>query len=1145
LAENKYITPGDSELDKTSLSKYFNTAVPFTEKEAAFVNVAVLLVFKESGRDIPCSYFIQPKLFPYEGERSPGIGTFMRGRVTHVLNMGGTKVITSICYDLIAQPNGFGPMLIDVLKEVDREYEAPDYLLLPQCNRGPLNTNFQHAVANLYCSDEYKRQTLRTISPNVAYVDMEGKRSEAGQSWFVTSPFKNALPDIGIWERTLPSEFYDTTRKEAVRDAHSLGPYAHRLRLAAKGEWLLNISLPPAHHLAELTTPINPLRPHDGMIYEWSDDAWRKKDRAIFVRQCRHADRLPGLLVMADLPGWVQKNIGGRDSYSPTYDEFTNQRVYLPENYKDQTMSLLNAGKDVWVRGKRACGKTVFGLGIGFIWISEKSGRSLFIDLKDLDHEERQLIDLAKKDIDWFVDETQSPCLVVIDNVHTEESTALELVGYIQDQRRYGSQVQALLLGRYSQESPTERRKLQDINDVVPVDIEADSEAFKCVAMRLLERGGAKTDVNPSHPPKWVRECGGDLVVFACAFDVSDPEGLNKASIFHQVRERYLRPAERQPGGKNAFIDLCVLGSIDLNAEDSVIWDNGAATSFPEFIQNGTVSRVLPARTGDQREYCRLFHPSLGELVFRVYCYDSNEDTGQLWLKQSLDLCRCHPFLLSLIHYRLATGDYTSVVDFEQWCKALNNQEDLIEQAICHSPFRAMSMLRRGEIAWDWKHLRGIDNSEKCGLLLQRLAQTPANLIVQFLRYLDRQELKTERKVLLKALLKEGIFKASLAQTQAALIVKFLEYLDNQVDDEELRGESKKVLETLLDDETFNKRLVDTQADLITMFLEYVGRTELRVEVKRILKALPTDKTFKKRLAKTHAHFIVRFLRYMDMQGLKGEREGLVKFLLEDETFKAKFGQTQADIIVEFLEYLDDQDLRGKSKEVLEAVLKNEAFNKRLVNTPPDLTTKFLKYVGRTELREEGKRILIALLELDKFADVFYASPPDAQGTMLRYLAEIGYGERAQVLLDKIYGQMETQALEDQFIHWPRHTIAGFNKAIFDGKINMPEAIWRKLHEMAIGPSHAVPVPDSEFTQEVLLSMTVNELAKLLESYDRPHDKYKMYCIVKSLISDERKLKQWITGLSNDEKLIFREIVDKRRFKVPESTWELLSAYNR
>lgn|GEM_PF-6743109 len=129
----------------------------------------------------------------------------------------------------------------------------------------------------------------------------------------------------------------------------------------------------------------------------------------------------------------------------------------------------------------------MFGLSIAFDWISNMNGRCLFFDFKDLELDEMQFIEDAEKDIEWVLS-VHNPLLIVLDNVHTNDAMAQKLLKHIQELRGTDQQVQALLIGRDSQEHPTERTTLLDNELLVPIELKATEEAFICLAVRLSQK---------------------------------------------------------------------------------------------------------------------------------------------------------------------------------------------------------------------------------------------------------------------------------------------------------------------------------------------------------------------------------------------------------------------------------------------------------------------------------------------------------------------------------------------------------------------------------------------------------------------------------------------------------------------------------
>jgi hypothetical protein len=1009
---HEHFIPGDISINNGNVSGYLLEEIPPSERSSAFVNVAVLLAIGKSGENEKGRYFFQPKRFPYLLERTSSSGKFVPGAFTYVLEISGIRFMTSICFDLIAQPPGKGLFLSRIIQECCEKYGNIDYLLVPQCNDKPLDNNFQRAVVDIYHHFQVESQRMRLVSPNVAHIVivMQNSLIKAGHSWFVTCPFGSELPPLGIWEKNLVSVTKDPSTQEIVRDAPSIGHYAQRLRLAAEGEWILNLSLPTTEHLAMNRGPNVPLPPHTGKVYGFNCSEWQEREGKLFERDCRLAERLPGLLVLTELAEWVQENIGGRNTYSPSYDEFNANKVYLPENDRTSVLSLLNSDRDVWLKGEPACGKTVFGLSIAFDWMSDRNGRCLIFDLKDLELDEMQFVEKSKGDIDWFFQTIYTPLLVVLDNVHTNNAIAQKLLMHIQDKRDSGHQIQAMLLGRYSPKQPTERLTLLDNKYLESFELKATEESFLCVARRLSQKSGITLKPKASQTHKWLRECGNDLVIFATVFKPTNPEELDKASISEMVRLRYLIPAEKQ-GGRDAFLDLCVLNCLDINLEDSSIWRQNVETLFPQFVDNGTVLRT-PMKPRNPRSYCRLFHPSLGELILRVVKHFSANEVKKMWISRALDLCHHHPFLLSLIHHRLESRNYDNIINFNQWCEIVNNEDGLIEYAVCHSPIYTVLNLRTGYLSFSWNRLQKLTPSEGYDLLLENLLLSPPHFSVIFLRYLDERNLKKESENLLGALIQNEVFK--------------------------------------------------------------------------------------ERLARTSADISVVFLRYLDERNLKKESENLLGALIQKVESKEQLAWTFTGRVVYFLRYLDERNLKKESEDLLRTLIQNKEFSEHL-----------------------------------------FASPPEVIGFTLGYLVETGYGEIAQEMIDKYYNHLDLVSFEHLISHWHTSHLTALQGAIRKSGLNLAPELWMALIKKICGPSYREVVPDPEYPQHKLLCKSVEELSKLLKKIDETHNRYKLNCIVKSLISDMEKLKTWLNNLPPGGIILVRQTLDELNVRFPDEAWEI------
>jgi hypothetical protein len=142
LTNYEHFIQGDNSFDNKNACGYLLEEIPPSERSNAFVNVTVLLVFGQSGSKKEGLYFFQPKRFPYPQERTPKSGKFIAGKQTYVLEIGGVKFITAICFDLIAQPPGEGLFLSNLIQEWRKtKFTNIDYGIcakLPPCCRGSL-----------------------------------------------------------------------------------------------------------------------------------------------------------------------------------------------------------------------------------------------------------------------------------------------------------------------------------------------------------------------------------------------------------------------------------------------------------------------------------------------------------------------------------------------------------------------------------------------------------------------------------------------------------------------------------------------------------------------------------------------------------------------------------------------------------------------------------------------------------------------------------------------------------------------------------------------------------------------------------------------------------------------------------------------
>ena len=975
-------SPGDSDVTPENLDQLLLPPCPPLDRDRAFVNMAVLLAIPASGRDGNENghYFFQSKRYPYPLERTPGTGPFQAVKKTYVLKFGETSVITAICFDLIAQPPGTGLYLSDLIQRIGAAHGPVNYLLLPQCNDKPLDDNFQYALSVIYRRNTEIGQTLRAVGANVTGTTVEHSTKAGGHSWLVTCPFGSDLPRLGVVENRLISFLKDPFSKNKGKEILSLGHYAHRIRLSAPGEWLLNLSCPPTGHLARYKGPDVPLPPHRGSVFTWSDGDWRPVDEGVFSRACRQAERLPGLEVLAELDTWVKDNLGGSQTYSPSYSEFKEGKVFVPEEPRKELRALLKAGDDVWLTGNPASGKTVFSLAMAFEWMEAENGRCLFYDFKDLETEENEFTDAASGDIQWFLEAVPYPLLVLLDNCHTAQKACRKILNKIQEHRLSGQRIQALLLGRRFLEQKTAKNTLLDNALLKRMELRATPEAFLCTARRLAERCGVELRAASRQVEKWVGESGSDLAIFASVFNPSRPQELDRAFIAEMTRQRYLVPAESQ-GCKEAFLDLCVLSSLELNAEDQTIFGESMEVLFPQFVRDGTVERV-PPRQGNPRAYCRLFHPSLATLVLQVKNHYDKGQMRKFFMARALDICQRNPYMLNMIHYRLSTNIYEDFATLSVWCHEINNCIGLIERAVCHAPFWTARTLRDKRLAFSWRRLRELPSSYGHELLLETLVEAPTHFITSFLKFLDSYNLTDERNTLLQALIEKQEFTVRFAKTPSDVITAFLRYIDSC----NLTNERNVLLQRLLKNNKFTDKLAMTPVNLITIFLKYLDSWNLAKERNILLQGLLVNQDFMETLTWTTAGNVAIFLKYFDSRKLGDKRENLLHRLLKNQEFMERLAWASPNDLPIFLKYLDSRKMDDKREDLVKKLMINQDFTERLAWASPNDLTTFLKYLDSRKLDDERDDLLQGLLKNQGFTErLAWASPNDLT-TFLKYL---------------------------------------------------------------------------------------------------------------------------------------------------------------
>lgn len=978
---------GDNDLSNENLRNYLFELLPPNDYKDAFVNVAILLVFNKSGPEAQGRYFIQPKLYPFPQENTPK-RKFIGGKISYLLNIGNNMIMTIICYDMIAQTTRGGSVLSQCIKESLKKSEVLDYLIVPQCNDNPLDRNFQSALSRVYSEFQANAKTLRTLASNVAYKIVNEYTVVCGHSWFVTNPFREELPALGIWERTLPAVYKNSSTGKSHRVLLSLEE-AQRLRLPATGEWMLHLSGPKTQELLRKGKGPNISLPaHGGRIWNWNKEAWVEKNRDDFRRECYSSECLE-LKVLAELSNWIRDNLGG---YSPSYEEFAAGAVQVPEDESRRALSLIEDGHDVLVIGAPASGKTIFGFKIALTWNDQTKGTSLFLDLKELEGEKSRFVKEAIEDIESTLNWTQA-LLLVLDNVHTNEHVAKQLLRFVHELHDRGNNVQTLLLSRLREGQFSDRRSLLDSEALYTIGLNGNEEAFICVARRLLLKAEREHTLNQDMATEWVRLCGSDLVVFAVSFDSSRPNELNKATISKRVYENYIIPAEKQQGGIDPFLTLCAFSSVDLIIEDQAILESSIEVLYPQFVDNGILLRsTKQKRSNNPRLYCRLFHPSLGELILRQSTKFSQHHLKKSWLEHTLKVCQHYPFLLPALYYRLSTGSYERIINFNEWLDAVEGYDGLVEYAFCCYPHETTKVLRGGKLSWSWERLRKLPDDKGYPMLFNQLCRTHVHMVKTVLVFLDEKGLQEERLMLLNELMENEVFRESAAETPADGITPFLKYLC----DHTKQTQWEQFLKELLGNEVFYNSVANTPANQIPGLLKYLDKLEYKKESIIIIQYLLQKKEFLLNLEETPAGGITTFLNYLDgcirrerqpkiRKEMEEGRDQLVRLLLQNSHFRSRM--SAADDVVTLFVHLDNHDYKLETEELVKFLSINTIFIRSLVQAPADKVAQFLKYLDNPHrLKKEHNILLDKLWSDDEFWESVKTTPVDKATCFFKYL---------------------------------------------------------------------------------------------------------------------------------------------------------------
>ena len=290
-------------------------------------------------------------------------------------------------------------------------------------------------------------------------------------------------------------------------------------------------------------------------------------------------------------------------------------------------------------------------------------------------------------------------------------------------------------------------------------------------------------------------------------------------------------------------------------------------------------------------------------------------------------------------------------------------------------------------------------------------------------------------------------------------------------------------------------------------------------------------------MRRTPVHFVVAFLKYLNKRKLDVKIDNLLKKLLPDpdmpdDEFMATLCRTPADCIVNFLEYLHTRKLITESDDLLRNLLRDGTFRNRITYIMVDKVVPLLRHLDQRGWILERDNLLTLLLRRESDARGFLERSPNHLAGLINYLGEIGRGEAAQQLIDCNYGQLSASELSELLSTASNGAVSGLLVAMRNSMVQLPSDLYLVMIRKLAGPFAELPKPDPEYPQEILVTLPIHDLVKLLANFNKPGLRYKMNCIVESLISDESTFLKWMTKLSHSDLSRFYKAAFDLRFLI-------------
>lgn len=708
-----------------------------------------------------------------------------------------------------------------------------------------------------------------------------------------------------------------------------------------------------------------------------------------------------------ELRPWINAHWPERkpDAIYPPWSEFEAGLVTFPADILDQVEELVAHTPCTMVIGSSGSGKSVLGASVAFRWSRATGGRAFWLDFGDhiaLSPDE------LRRDMRTFFS-LPGDNLLVLDNTHLASTTVDWAVTQIHSAHQlHPGRHRLLILARPLQTHSHQQASLHERLTDSSIGLTPRPGMFAAVATRLLARHTLVPDWTEADYERWSHEFGGDLIAFGQAVLAARGTGHpSKALAAKRVRETYIDPARRHPGGIDTLDRLCAAATLDFAPGDLALGDK-VLQSVPHLIDMGQVQSF---EQGPHRRW-KMAHPGIGSLILATRARDIGQTEADLQLAALLALVRENLYVLGPLTTRITNRAYGTDETVESWSKALAGQPALLENLLSHVPTWAIRIdhllpnlipwhilrdnVKRAQLLESFRHLALADvvsivrraeqrEPEPASALLDEWLDDPKfrgrlNLaapgdLVSLFRYLDERKANAVQP-LLTQLLRNRAFRAHLVETPSDDMVSFIRYVEQN--DRQAAGD---LLHELLGNDEFLSRLVHAPTDFVRGFVQYAEQREPST-AQSVLQKLLQDNTFTNGLLQAPPDSVAKFLRYAEQLD-QGLCHGLLLELLDSDVFGRHLQRTAPDSVAAFFRYAEQRALEA-SKLLLQKLLSDDAFRSHLKNTSSALVISILRQAQAID-PAITQDLLHGLLEDPAFrTSLLWASPSNVV-SFLRY----------------------------------------------------------------------------------------------------------------------------------------------------------------